>query len=59
MSGRKKILVTLGFALSLGLIASAVSVMAASYYYSRFKFVLLNVICREVVEREPEARQSI
>lgn len=59
MSGRKKILVTLGFALSLGLIASAVSVMAASYYYSRFQFDLLNVICSEVVEREPEARQSI
>ena len=59
MSGRKKILVTLGFALSLGLIASAVSVMAASYYYSRVGFDLLNVFWRVVVEREPEARQYI
>lgn len=35
MSGRKNILVTFGFVLSVGLVAAAVSVLLASYHYSR------------------------
>ena len=56
MSGRKNILVTFGFVLSTSLAAAAVSVLLASYHYSRLQFELLNVICGEVVEEEPETK---
>lgn len=56
MSGRKNILVTFGFVLSVGLVAAAVSVLVTSYHYSRLQFELLNVICGEVVEEEPETK---
>lgn len=59
MSGRKNILVTFGFVLSVGLVAAAVSVLFASYHYSRLQFELLNVICGEVVEEEPETKITI
>ncbi len=59
MSGRKHILVTLGFVLSVSLVAAAVSVLAASYHYSRLQYDLLNEICGEVVEQEPETRNII
>ena len=59
MSGRKNILVTFGFVLSAGLVAAAVSVLLASYHYSRLQFELLNVICGEVVEQEPETKTII
>ena len=59
MSGRKNILVVFGFVLSVGLIAAAVSVLFASYHYSRIQFELLNVICGEVVEQEPETKNII
>ena len=56
MSGRKNILVTFGFVLSTSLAAAAVSVLLASYHYSRLQFELLNVICGEVVEEEPDTK---
>ncbi len=56
MSGRKNILVTFGFVLSVGLVAAAVSVLVTSYHYSQLQFELLNVICGEVVEEEPETK---
>ena len=56
MSGRKNILVTFGFVLSVSLVAAAVSVLFASYHYSRLQFELLNEICSEVVEEEPETK---
>ena len=56
MSGRKNILVTFGFVLSTSLAAAAVSVLLASYHYSRLQFELLNAICGEVVEEEPETK---
>ena len=56
MSGRKNILVTFGFVLSTSLAAAAVSVLLASYHYSRLQFELLNVICGEVVEEDPETK---
>ena len=59
MSGRKNILVTFGFVLSVSLVAAAVSVLFASYHYSRLQFELLNVICGEVVEQEPETKNII
>lgn len=59
MSGRKQVLVTLGFVLSLSLIASAVSVLFVSFYDSRHQFDLLNIICGEIVEQEPEAKKVV
>lgn len=59
MSGRKNILVTFGFVLSASLVAAAVSVVLASYHYSRLQFELLNVICSEVAEQEPETKTII
>ena len=54
MRGRRNILVTLGFALSVSLIAAAVSVLLVSYHYSQAQFDLLNMICSKVAEQEPE-----
>lgn len=59
MSGRKNIWVTFGFVLSIGLVAAAVSVLVVSYHYSQLQFDLLNVICGEVVEQEPETKNII
>ena len=59
MSSRKNILVTFGFVLSTSLAAAAVSVLLASYHYSRLQFELLNAICGEVVEQEPEIKNII
>lgn len=59
MSGRKNILVTFGFVLSVSFIASVLAVMLASRYYSQLQFNLLNAICGEVLEQEPEARGII
>ena len=59
MSGRKHILVTFGLVLSISLIASAMSVMFASYHYRQIQFDLLNVICSEMAERDPETKKVI
>lgn len=59
MSGRKNILITFGFVLSVSLIASALAVMIASCHYSQLQFNLLNVICGEVLEEEPGAEKAI
>ncbi|MBD5136530.1 MAG: HAMP domain-containing histidine kinase [Lachnospiraceae bacterium] len=59
MSGKRNILVTFGFVLSVSLIAAAVSALFVSYHYSRLQFDLLNTVCGEVVEQEPEAKKII
>lgn len=59
MSGQKKLLVTFGVVLSVSLIASAVSALFVSYHYNRIQFDLLNTVCGEVVEEEPEAEKII
>lgn len=59
MSGRKNILITFGFVLSVSLIASALAVMLASHHYSRLQFELLNGICGEMLEQEPETQKVI
>ena len=59
MSGQKNVLVTFGFVLSVSLIVSAVSVLFVSYHYGRLQFDLLNVICGEMVEQEPETKNII
>lgn len=59
MNGQKNMMVTFGFAASVSLVAAAVSVLLASYHYSRIQFELLNVICGQVIEREPETKNII
>ena len=59
MSGQKNVLVTFGFVLSVSLIVSAASVLFVSYHYGRLQFDLLNVICGEMVEQEPETKNII
>lgn len=59
MSGRKNVFVTVGFVCAVSLIVSAVSVLLVSFYYSRFQFDLLNVVCGEVLERAPETKGLI
>ena len=59
MSGKKTILVTIGFVLSVSMMVSAVSVLAVSRYYSRIQFELLNQICTEAAKQDPEAEKRI
>ena len=59
MNGRKNSLVILGVIVSVSLISSAVSVMLASCHFSRLRFDLLNGICKEMAEQEPEAKKII
>ena len=54
MSGRKNLVIIFGFAAAVSLISSAVTAMLVSSYYSRLQFDLVNVICGEVLEQEPE-----
>ncbi len=59
MSRRHNGIVILGIVLSVSLIAAAASFMLASYRYSRMQYNLLNAVCGEVLEREPEARNIL
>lgn len=59
MSGRKNILITFGFVLSVSFVASALAVMLVSHQNSRLQFDLLNTICGEVLEQIPEARKIV
>ena len=59
MSGRKNILIMSGLVVSVSLIASILAVMLVSRHYSRLQFDLLNAVCGEVVEQEPEAEKII
>lgn len=59
MSGRKNFFVTLGFVISVSLVTAAAAVMMTAYHYDRMRFDLLNAVCGEVVEQEPETRGVI
>ena len=59
MSGRKNILITLGFGLFVGLTASGGCVLLVPRYYSRLLFDLLNALCEAAAAREPELRNVI
>lgn len=59
MSGRKNVLITLGFVLSVSLITSVISVMLVSFQYSQTQFGLLNTILGKAAEQEPETREII
>ena len=59
MSGRKNILITVGFVLSISLISSALTAMMMFHYDSRLQFNLLNTVCGEVLEQDPQAEKII
>ena len=59
MSGRKNILITVGFVSAVSFIVSALAVILVSHYCSRLQFDLLNGILGEVLEQEPEAGKII
>ena len=59
MSTRKNVLVTLGLTMSASLLAAALAVLFFTFHYGRLQFDLLNAVCREVVEQDPEARRIV
>ena len=54
MSGRKNFVIIFGFVVAVSLISSAATAILISCYYSRLQFDLVNVICGEVLEQDPE-----
>ena len=59
MSGRKNLVILFGFVAAVSLISSAVTAMLLSCRYSRLQFDLVNVICGEVLEQEPEMKHIV
>ncbi|MBD5556468.1 MAG: HAMP domain-containing histidine kinase [Roseburia sp.] len=59
MSGRKNFVIIFGFVAAVSLISSAVTAMLVSCHYSRLQFDLVNVICGEVLEQEPEMKNIV
>ena len=59
MSERKNLVVLFGFVAAVSLISSAVTAMLLSCHYSRLQFDLVNVICGEVLEQEPEMKHIV
>ena len=59
MSGRKNVWITIGFVLSVSLIAAAIAVLLTSGYYSRLQFDTLNEICGVMLLQEPESEELI
>ena len=59
MSRRKNLVILFGFVAAVSLISSAVTVMLISSRYSRLQFDLVNVICGEVLEQEPEMKHIV
>lgn len=59
MTTRKNVLVTLGLTMSASLLAAALAVLFFTFHYGRLQFDLLNAVCGEVVEQDPEARRIV
>lgn len=59
MSGRKSFVIVFGFVAVVSLISSAVTAMLVSCHYNRLQFDLVNVICGEVLEQEPEMEKIV
>lgn len=59
MSGRKNFVIIFGFVAAVSLISSAVTAMLVSCHYSRLQFDLVNVICGEVLEQDPEMKNIV
>ncbi len=59
MSSRKNGLVALGFVLSVSFISAAVAAWLVSCHYSRASFDLVNAVCCEIIEQEPETQKIV
>jgi len=59
MSGRKNLVITLSFVLAVSLTASALTALLAARQFGRSQFELLNDVCGEVLEQDPEAKGII
>lgn len=59
MSGRKNVVITFGLMLSVSLIVSCIAVLMVSHHYGKVQFDLLNIICGEVLEQEPQAKKIV
>ncbi len=59
MSSRKNVFVTLGFVLSVSFISAAVAAWLVSLHYSKTTFDLVNAVCCEVIEQDPETQKII
>ena len=59
MSRRKNLVILFGFVAAVSLISSAVTAMLISCRYSRLQFDLVNVICGEVLEQDPEMKHIV
>lgn len=59
MSGQKNIFITSGIVLSISLIVAILTAAITSQHYSSLQFNLLNAICEEILEQEPEAQKII
>ncbi len=59
MSGLKDSLVILGFTVSTSLIAAVLTAMLVSGRDSRMQYAMLNTVCGNLLEREPEAEPAL
>lgn len=59
MSGRKNVVILFGFVAAVSLISASVTAMLLSSHYSRLQFDLVNGICGEVLEQEPEMKNIV
>lgn len=59
MSSRKNLLIILGFVISVSLITASLSALLVSYHADLFQFDMLNTICSELIEQEPETLKPI
>lgn len=59
MSSWKNSFITFGAVLSLSFMTSVFAVMLVSGYYAKFQFEMLEAICGEMVEQEPNTKKII
>ncbi len=59
MSGRKNTFVAFGLILSISLITSSFTTIMVSRHYNKAQFDLLNIICGEILEQEPETKKAV
>lgn len=59
MSGKRNLRITVGWVLSVSLIAAAVSAWLVSCRCSQLQFDLLSAVCGEAAEQGPEAKEAV
>lgn len=59
MSKRIKVGFLIGIVLSVSLISSTLAAVLTAKFYGNMQFEVLGTICREIMEQQPEARQTV